>query len=60
MSVRPATRARDLGGVAVRRVLPAAARRMVGPFTFLDEMDWKEGRFPKVRGDDVEFVPLPD
>jgi redox-sensitive bicupin YhaK (pirin superfamily) len=31
-------RARVLGGVAVRRVLPVAARRMVGPFTFLDEM----------------------
>ena len=55
-----AARARDLGGVAVRRVLPAAARRMVGPFTFLDERDWKEGRFPKVPGDNVEFVPLPD
>ncbi len=22
--------------------------------------DWREGRFPKVPGDDVEFVPLPD
>jgi redox-sensitive bicupin YhaK (pirin superfamily) len=22
--------------------------------------DWKEGRFPKVPGDDVEFVPLPE
>jgi redox-sensitive bicupin YhaK (pirin superfamily) len=31
-------RARDLGGFAVRRVLPSRARRMVGPFTFLDEM----------------------
>ena len=31
-------RPRSLGGLAVRRVLPAAARRMVGPFTFLDEM----------------------
>lgn len=28
-------RALDLGGFAVRRVLPAMARRMVGPFTFL-------------------------
>src|SRR5690606_25652355 len=31
-------RARDLGGFAVRRVLPSAVRRMVGPFTFFDEM----------------------
>jgi hypothetical protein len=22
--------------------------------------DWKEGRFPKVPGDEVEFVPLPE
>jgi redox-sensitive bicupin YhaK (pirin superfamily) len=21
--------------------------------------DWKEGRFPKVTGDEIEFVPLP-
>ena len=27
-----------LGGLMVRRVLPAAARRMVGPFTFFDHM----------------------
>ena len=31
-------RARDLGGFEVRRVLPFAQRRMVGPFIFLDEM----------------------
>jgi len=31
-------RARDLGGLSVRRVLPSAALRMVGPFTFFDEM----------------------
>jgi redox-sensitive bicupin YhaK (pirin superfamily) len=31
-------RPRDLGGFSVRRVLPAAARRLVGPFTFLDQM----------------------
>lgn len=28
----------DLGGLAVRRVLPAAAVRMVGPFVFVDHM----------------------
>ena len=22
--------------------------------------DWKEGRFPKVPGDDLEFIPLPE
>jgi redox-sensitive bicupin YhaK (pirin superfamily) len=32
------SRARDLGGFTVRRALPAAARRMVGPFIFFDEM----------------------
>ncbi|GGF42439.1 hypothetical protein GCM10011611_56090 [Aliidongia dinghuensis] len=31
-------RARDLGGFEVRRVLPYAQRRMVGPFIFLDHM----------------------
>ncbi len=31
-------RTRDLGGFEVRRVLPAAQRRMVGPFTFFDHM----------------------
>ena len=31
-------RARDLGGFEVRRALPAAARQMVGPFIFLDQM----------------------
>lgn len=34
--VRP--RPRDLGGFEVHRVLPAAERRMVGPFVFLDQM----------------------
>lgn len=32
------SRPRDLGGFSVRRVLPAAARRLVGPFIFVDEM----------------------
>lgn len=31
-------RPRDLGGFAVHRVLPAAERRSVGPFVFLDQM----------------------
>ena len=31
-------RARDLGGFEVRRVLPSARRRLVGPFVFFDEM----------------------
>ena len=24
------------------------------------KLDWKEGRFPTVPGDDQEFIPLPD
>jgi len=31
-------RARDIGGFAVRRALPAAHRQMVGPFIFFDQM----------------------
>ena len=31
-------RRRDIGGFEVRRILPFAKRRMVGPFIFLDEM----------------------
>lgn len=31
-------RTRDLGGFEVRRALPSAARRMVGPFIFFDQM----------------------
>ncbi len=31
-------RARDLGGFEVRRALPSARRKMVGPFIFLDQM----------------------
>jgi redox-sensitive bicupin YhaK (pirin superfamily) len=31
-------RSRDLGGFTVRRVLPAAARKLVGPFIFFDHM----------------------
>jgi len=46
-------RTRDLGdGFEVRRVLPAAGRRMVGPFIFFDQMgplDMKPGRGFDVR-----------
>jgi hypothetical protein len=31
-------RPRDLGGFEVRRVLPSAERRSVGPFVFFDQM----------------------
>ena len=48
-------RARELGGIAVRRVLPAAARRMVGPFTFLDEM--RQPSFAAGEGIDVPSHP---
>lgn len=34
--IRP--RDRDLGGLTVRRVLPAAERRAIGPFVFFDHM----------------------
>jgi hypothetical protein len=36
MTIRP--KERDLGEFTVRRVLPAAKRRMVGPFVFFDHM----------------------
>jgi redox-sensitive bicupin YhaK (pirin superfamily) len=32
------SRTRDLGGFGVRRILPAAKRKLVGPFIFLDHM----------------------
>jgi redox-sensitive bicupin YhaK (pirin superfamily) len=31
-------RSRDIGGFEVRRALPSAQRRMVGPFVFFDQM----------------------
>jgi len=66
MNDRPATapaliqheilpRARDLGGFEVRRVLPAAARRMVGPFVFFDQFGPVE--LPAGRGLDVRPHP---
>jgi len=33
-----APRARDLGGFEVRRALPSAARQMIGPFIFFDQI----------------------
>jgi len=44
--IRP--RERDIGEFTVRRVLPAASRRMVGPFVFFDHMGPAE--FPPGRG----------
>jgi redox-sensitive bicupin YhaK (pirin superfamily) len=48
-------RTRDLGGFEVRRVLPAAERRMVGPFVFFDQMGPVE--FSAGRGIDVRPHP---
>ena len=48
--IRP--RAKDLGEFTVRRVLPAATRRMVGPFIFFDHMgpaDFPPGQGIQVR-----------
>jgi len=48
-------RARDLGGFAVRRALPAPKRQMVGPFIFFDEMGPAE--FVTGQGIDVRAHP---
>jgi redox-sensitive bicupin YhaK (pirin superfamily) len=48
-------RARDIGGFEVRRVLPVAGHRMVGPFIFLDEMGPKS--FAEGQGIDVRPHP---
>jgi redox-sensitive bicupin YhaK (pirin superfamily) len=48
-------RKRDLGGFTVRRVLPSAARRMVGPFAFFDHMG--KVRFAPGTGIDVRPHP---
>jgi redox-sensitive bicupin YhaK (pirin superfamily) len=48
-------RPRDLGGFEVRRLLPSAARRMVGPFTFFDQMG--AVTFPTGQGLDVRPHP---
>jgi len=48
-------RARDIGGFAVRRVLPAPGNEMVGPFIFLDHMG--PATLPAGRGLDVRPHP---
>lgn len=48
-------RERDLGGFSVRRILPFAKRRMVGPFIFLDHMG--PTVFPPGEGIDVRPHP---
>lgn len=50
-----APRSRDLGGFSVRRILPYAKRRLVGPFIFLDEMGPAE--FAAGQGIDVRPHP---
>lgn len=48
-------RVADLGGFQVRRVLPSAARRMVGPFIFVDHMG--PTQFAEGHGIDVRPHP---
>jgi redox-sensitive bicupin YhaK (pirin superfamily) len=47
--------ARDLGGFTVGRVLPSAARKLIGPFIFFDHMG--PAAFPPGRGIDVRPHP---
>ncbi|PWE28151.1 pirin family protein [Pararhodobacter marinus] len=48
-------RTRDLGGFEVRRALPAAERRMVGPFVFFDQM----GPAEFITGEGIDVRPHP-
>ena len=48
-------RTRDLGGFEVRRALPSAKRRMVGPFIFWDQM----GPSDFVIGEGIDVRPHP-
>lgn len=48
-------RARDLGGFEVRRALPSAGRRMVGPFIFFDQM----GPAEFLLGNGIDVRPHP-
>ena len=50
-------RRKDLGGFEVGRVLPAAARRMVGPFVFFDHMGPTD--FPPGLATSVDVRPHP-
>lgn len=49
------SRERDLGGFSVRRILPYATHRMVGPFIFFDHMG--PATFAKGQGVDVRPHP---
>jgi redox-sensitive bicupin YhaK (pirin superfamily) len=56
VDVRLQPRARDLGGgFSVRRLLPSVARRMVGPFIFVDHM----GPVRLPAGDGLDVRPHP-
>jgi len=48
-------REKDLGGFSVRRLLPVAQQRMVGPWIFFDHMG--PAHFPKGQGIDVRPHP---
>jgi len=48
-------RSRDVAGLAVRRTLPASARRLVGPFAFFDHMG--PATLPPGQGIDVPSHP---
>ena len=48
-------RERDLGGFVVRRILPAAVRRIVGPFVFFDHM----GPADLAAGEGIDVRPHP-
>ena len=47
-------RTRDLGGFEVRRLLPSARRRSIGPFVFWDQMG--PAMFVPGRGMDVRLA----
>jgi redox-sensitive bicupin YhaK (pirin superfamily) len=48
-------RARDLGGFSVRRALPSAAKQMIGPFIFFDQM----GPAEFLLGQGIDIRPHP-